>query len=256
MLHYRVLGPYNQKLNDSDAVFREMLLRTIPPGALDLLVQKALDPGIKTRSPSPDTPSLRLGRSTCNPVPASIWTVLAHTFCKHRHIVLEPHGQRDSLWFGDDLDFWLEATILYDVQLPHATPKLLPGPEPVDIAEGPLYQSACRLLPLSSAVLIVGYSFGMSGEVMDDFVSWNFVVKALKAFPRPVFVLSPFPDELADTLSHALSSYRVYGIPIFWETLAECLIVRAGADRRLPAMWDDHHLGKLMSQYERALEHR
>jgi len=250
-LHDRVIGSAHDEAGDPD----EMALQYIQPGALEFLVQKALYHSAETVAPPQYAVFDVVGS------PATIFNFnldgLASAYCNYKHIVIEPHGHIDRLWFENDAyEYWRKATMAWDVMLPHITPKVLPAPEPPDLIRSLPYQRARHLFLRSPALIMVGYSFGKAGGGLDDSRSWQFFVDLLKAFPRPAFVLSPFPEELADTPRQALSSSDVFGIPVYWESLATCLAGAAGPSHGLPSTWCDNQLHDLIYQYERMVDSR
>ena len=252
-LHDRIIGRASPDFENFEPAIREMFLQTIRPPALDFLVQKTLYLPLEAIVPPQYAIFDAVG------APATLFSFnldgLATRFCRHKHIVLEPHGRVDHLWFEDNPNAWLTATLAFDVKLPYVTPKLLPSPEPAHITRTYAYQRARCLLPLSPAVVIVGYSFGRTSNGMDDSESWRFFVRELKALRCPVFVVSPTPSELVGMLREAMSIKSVFGVPLFWETFSTCLIVAARA-AGLPANWCDQDLNRLIDRYERALERR
>jgi hypothetical protein len=231
----------------------EVLLWNIPLGALEFFVQCELHLPAQFVVPANYAVFDVVG------APATLFNFnldgLASTFCARNHIVLEPHGRIDHLWFeAGSYEFWREAVTAFDVRLPHITPKLLPSPEPSEIVQKPVYEIAQQLFSCSPAMVIVGYSFGKTDGGFDDSASWRFFVDLLKAHPRPTFVLSPFPEELADMLRQSVSSDCVVGVPVYWETLAMRIIAATGRSRRLNSAWPDQQLRDFIYDYQRALE--
>ena len=114
-------------------------------------------------------------------------------------------------------DELLEATVVYGIRLPHLTPKLMPQVEPENITLQPAYAHAKRLFRYAPAVIILGYSFGQRSDGFDDKHSFEYVASLLRVSPRPVFVVSPTPHDLAGLLRDTLSWRHVFGLALRWE---------------------------------------
>ncbi len=121
----------------------------------------------------------------------------------------------------------LEATVVYGIRFPHLTPKLLPQPEHDNMSLQPTYERAGRLFHRAPAVIILGYSFGQRSDGFDDAHSFEFFVSLLKLQPRPVFVVSPTPHDLAEILRDRLSCHNVFGIPLRWELFSGAVLANA-----------------------------
>lgn len=187
--------------------FRSLLLQNIAPGTLDLLVQRGLWRPVDGIVPPQYAVFDAVGR------PSTIFSFnldgLASAYCGNMHHVLEPHGSIDRHWLeASDYEELLEATSEYDLVLPHITRKLLPGPEPSGITEHAVYARARGLFRQSRALLLVGYSFGQWQGTFDDAESFEYFVDLLQTYPRPVIVLSPYPEELVDILQQRLRCNR------------------------------------------------
>lgn len=241
-----MISPHEQDI-------QKVLLTHMPLGALDLLAQRAL------------------WRPSCGVIPPqyAVFDVvgspatlcnfnldgLASQYCSHRHSVLEMHGRIDRPWFEHasyrDL---LEATVVYGIRLPHLTPKLMPQPEPENIALQPLYAHAGRLLRCAPALIILGYSFGQRSEGLDDARSFDFFVSLLKLQPRPVFVVSPTPHDLAELLRDTLSSYNVFGISLRWELFSSVVLANVDPVQGLSMRWLDNNLKAIMRAYVTVLD--
>ena len=142
----------------------------------------------------------------------------------------------------------LYATSAHDLRLAHLTLKLLPGPEPATIAEGPAFKVGRLLFRRSRALLFIGYSFGQWHGRYDNAESFEYFVDLLKTYPRPAAVLAPSPEELVDVLQQRLRSIRVYGLPVRWEVFSTVALASADPPGGLPAMWSDEHLKRFVRQ--------
>ena len=143
-LHDRMIGRPRREPTGFDEMLSEIVLRNIPPGALEFYVQRALWLPAEAIVP----PNYAVFDVVGSPATLFSFNIdgLAFRFCRHNHTVLEPHGRIDRVWFENDkYEFWREATTAFDVTLPHIIPKLLPSPEPPDITQKLAYEEARRL---------------------------------------------------------------------------------------------------------------
>jgi len=247
-LFERVVGHISEDEND----LRTILLNHMPLGTLDFLSQRALWTLIQEAVPPQYAVFSVLGS------PSTILNFnldgLARAYCRHRHFILEVHGSIDRPWF-EHVDYreLLEATVMYDVAIPHLTPKLLPSPEPVGITEALKYDIARRLFPLAPAVVIVGYSFGRRHDTFDDARSFEWLINLLQAHPRAIFVVSPTPDEVVQALRDRLSSYNVFGLSLRWEVFSATVMAASHPIGGLRSRWCDQQLDEFVSNYERSL---
>ncbi len=225
----------------------------MPLGALDFLAQRAL------WRPSHGVVPPQYAVFDVFGAPATLFNFnldgLAEFYCSRRHTVLEPHGHIDRVWFDDgkyrDL---LEDTVVYELSVPHVTPKLLPSPEPGNIVAGDSYVIARRLFKLAPALVIVGYSFGRRDNGCDDVHSLEYFVDLLKVLPRPTFVLSPNPDELVEVLRERLSSHNVFGLPVRWEVFSTKILAAIEPSEGLSQRWCDRQLEEFIYAYEKAVD--
>jgi len=234
--------------------FRTILLTHMRPGALDLLAQRAL------WRPRSDVVPPQYAVFDFVPSPATLFNFnldgLASLYCGPRHNVLEPHGRIDEPWFECE-DYYRElvkAAVVYEVRIPHLTPKLLPAPEPEDIALGSTYATARKLFRHARAMVILGYSFGQTDTMFDDAQSFEFVVTLVKERPCPVFVISPTPHELGERLRDRLSTYSVHGISLRWELFSGLLLASTNPIEGINARWCDKRLQRLVREYGSALD--
>jgi len=251
-LFERVLGDIPPDGRD----FKRMLIRNMPLGALDFLVQRTLWRPVGGVVPPQYAVFDVLGW------PATLFNFnldgLASFYCSRKHVVLEPHGGIDRFWFESArYGELLEATAVFDVVLPHLTPKLLPSPEPTYVTATHSYLLARRLFALAPAAVVIGYSFGRTAAGgFDDAESLEYFVDLLRTCPRATFVLSPTPEELAEILRQRLSSYRVFGVPVRWEVFAGLIMTVSHPVHGLPSRWCDEQLDGLMYSYAKAVDSR
>lgn len=232
---------------------RRQLLTHMPHGALDLLTQRAL------WRPKTDLIPPQYGFFELTPSPATIFNFnldgLASLHCAHRHIVLEPHGRIDDLWFERaDFKALLEGTIAYGLSLPHLSAKVLPSPEADGITLRPPYVKAQALLPYARAIIILGYSFGQRSNEFDDSNSLEFFVTLFKRNPRPILVISPTPLELVERLRDRLQTSNVHDVPMRWEVFSGLLMDNLVSDQQPRFKGRDAGLRRLLYDYESRLD--
>ena len=248
-LFSRVIGeisPYEQDI-------RKVFLTHMPPAALDLLAQRALWRPSNGVVPSQYAVFEVVGS------PATLCNFnldgLASLHCGHRHSVIEMHGRIDRpLFERSNYRELLEAAVVYGIRIPHLSPKLLPQPEPVNMTSHPNYARAQSLFHLAPAVIILGYSFGQRSDGFDDTQSFEFFVSLMKRHPRPVFVISPTPHDLAEMLRDRLSSYNVCGISLRWELFSGAVLANVDPIQGLRADQLDRELEGVIREYATALD--
>lgn len=248
LLFERLIGNISPYGND----LRTAILARMPPGALDLMAQRAL------WSPKSDVVPPQYAVFDIIP-PATLFNFnldgLAAEYCAHRHIVLEPHGRIDVPWLAHGVYHeLLEATVVYGARIPHITAKLLPAPEPEGIVQGSIYVRARELIRHARVVVFIGYSFGQRDATFDDAESLRFFGTQLREQACPVLVVSPTPNELVEHLRDRLSTYNVHGIALRWELLSGLLMVSANHMAGISASWSDGQLQELTREYQRALD--
>lgn len=248
-LFERIFGTIPQYERD----IRKVLLTHMPLGALDLLAQRAL------WRPSNGVVPPQYAVFDVVGSPATICNFnldgLASTHCSHRHHVLEMHGRIDSLRF-ERMNYCdlLEATVVYGIRLPHLTPKLMPQIEPENITLQPAYVQAKSLFPYAQAVIILGYSFGQRSDGFDDKYSFEYVASMLRFNPRPVFVVSPTPYDLAEMLRDTLSWRHVFGVDLRWELFSGAVLANTDPLQGMGTKWLNMNLDRVIRSYRTALD--
>lgn len=248
-LFERIFGIISEYERD----IRKVLLTHMPLGALDLLAQRSLWRPSNGVVPPQYALFDVVGASAtlCN----FNLDGLASSHCNHRHYVLEMHGRIDSLRFEHmNYDDLLEATVVYGINLPHLTPKLMPQVEPDNITLQPAYAQARALFHYSRAVIVLGYSFGQRSDGFDDKYSFEYVVSLLKFNPRPVFVVSPTPHDLAELLRDKLSWRYVFGIALRWELFSGAILANTDPLHGMGTQWLNFNLDRVIRSYEAALD--
>jgi hypothetical protein len=64
----------------------------------------------------------------------------------------------------------------------------------------------------------------VTGQDYDDFISLEFFLSRFRRFSGNVYVMSPYPSELADVIAHGIDSDRVYPIPTRWNVLSHAMV--------------------------------
>lgn len=241
ILFERIFGLISSDEQD----IQKILLSRMPQGTLDLLVQWALKPKKNNIIPPQYAIFKKVG------FPSTLFNYnldgLASRYCSSRHIVIEAHGRIDHPLFEmDSFNQLLEETAIYEIKIPYLTPKLLPSPEPKNITLGLNYTRARKLFFQALSVIIIGYSFGEQSIGLDDAESFKFFVSLLKSQPRPVFILSPSPYQLAEHLCDSLSSDDVFPIAIRWELFSSLVITMADNVCGLNKQWSNKELDRLI----------
>lgn len=214
-LFQRVIAPY--KRYD----FEESLLGTLSYQMLQALAQKLLYvPSVK---PIPSQYAV----FEVVPSPATIFNFnldgLASVYLKNRHIVLTPHGTIDRDLVSNPIYKELLKDIAWGIEIPLSNPDVFIEPEPQSITNSLPYQHAMKLFPTSSAVILIGYSFARFHYSRDDFESFEFFSDLLRRYPKPTFIVDPFPDEVSELLSERTKSRSILPIPAKWEPLASAI---------------------------------
>ena len=240
-------------ISEDEQNIRKTLLTHMPLGALDLLAQRAL------WRPSNGVVPPQYAVFDVVGAPATLCSFnldgLASRYCSHRHCVLEMHGRIDSLRFERmNYDELLEATVVYGIHLPHLTPKLMPQVEPENITLQPAYRQAGTLFRYARAVVILGYSFGQRSDGLDDKYSFEYIASLLKSNPRPVFVVSPTPHDLAELLRDTLSWRYVFGIELRWELFSGAILANVEPFHGMRADCLEVSLDRVIQSYEIALD--
>lgn len=248
-LFERVIGPIAEYESDISRI----LLTHIPKAALDLAAQKAIWRPSNGLVP----PQYAVFDVVGSPATLCNFNLdgLASNYCGQRHIVLEMHGRIDTRIF-ELLDYkeLLEAAVVYDTQIPHLTPKLMPQVEPESIVRQPEYERASALLCKAPAVVILGYSFGQRSDGLDDRYSFEYFTAILKRTPRPVFVVSPTPRDLAEMLRDTLTANCVFDVPLRWELFSGALLSNVDPVKGMSAQWLRSKLDDVFRSYDIALD--
>jgi hypothetical protein len=144
---------------------------------------------------------------------------LAENWCRPRHLVTIMHGQPSAI-YGTPLGLErVEAAQLYNLPAIHG-PEIMLEPETL-LDDLPV---PYRLRPYSFVALI-GYSFSRNAKGLDDHVSFQRLCASLRRDPRPVVVIDPFPEAVAEMLADEIKSSRVYAAPLYWNVMATSMVL-------------------------------
>lgn len=249
----RVIG--NRETEIDSPELKELLLRNIPYGTLELLTQRGLWLPLSGVIPPQYAVFEVVG------CPSTIFSYnldgLASAYCSGKHHVLEPHGAIDRYWIETpNYQEYLEYTAAFGGVLPHLIPKVLPSPEPAGITDTKPFSCARRLFAAAPVLIIIGYSFGQWNGQFDDWESLEYFIDLLRYRPKPVVILSPTPQELIEILQERLSSYNVYGLPIRWELFSATLLYMINPRVPMKPRWCSNQIEKLERIYDEAYDKR
>jgi len=201
----------------------EAFLSTIQPEVLDTIVRLELAvPIARVAPPQYDV----FNASQRGTIFSFNLDGLARAYCSRRHVVLEPHGRIErellrSPWF---LENW-EDLASVDLGVPNLVPKVLLRPEPHRLIESEVYRAAMQLFEDAPRVVFVGYSFSRFQSGRDDDASLYFFGELLRRHPKPVLIVDPAPDEVADLLSHAARRDLAIPLAAKWDLLSAAILI-------------------------------
>jgi hypothetical protein len=142
--------------------------------------------------------------------------------CSDIHEVFDPHGTVER-GYGSPSGAALIASVRdYDFAVADDSFVMSVPESPTDNRLADQLRMAMRSLP--SYVAIIGYSFAGADPDYDDFISLEFFMSRFCRFPGNVYVMSPYPAELAEVIAHGIDSNRVYSIPARWNVLAHAMV--------------------------------
>lgn len=150
---------------------------------------------------------------------------LAGRICRPRHKVIAPHGTVPARFGAPDMQSHIESAQMYDLS---ATPTnhILFEREPDCFYK---YLSGLHYpnIPFHvhcSFVVLIGYTFGQNRGEFDDHHSFDYLCNLLRKYPKPVFIVDPSPDFIAECLSEKIKSNDVHPVPIYWDIFSKVLI--------------------------------
>jgi len=148
-------------------------------------------------------------------------------FLSHRHYIIEPHGSlqlgsfRNPKW-----DKLIDAYMEYGGLLPDPILSGLqfPGQEPSSITRSCAYTKASRLIRYANNVVLVGYSFGIYGGVLDDAESFAFLVDHIMPRHMTLTIVDPKPEQVADVFGAACKLKKCVQLNVSWSALSRAIM--------------------------------
>ena len=200
-----------------DQLLRREIIERMAPG----FVQMALWHELASSHPELDCPD---NYAVFDLFPPSLLLnynldVLAQRWCAQRHQVVNVHGNVDLGLSGPQGRELVRLSQEY-------------GLEPIDRPDQILFEEENyalgevfpRDLGHWGAVVVVGYSFGRTSRGYDDALSLVALTRLLQRSPRPVIVVDPYPEPLAELLAHHAKSNRVYQAALRWDLAATAML--------------------------------
>ena len=232
---YLSFGSFPLEIQDHDYVFQRivgdpaitdapneysMLMRLNSP-AVHAMVAQELTPACFSRS----IPQYEIFRSVKKPGTFFSLNVdgLLAQYCRG-HVLLEPHGRipvkvvRSPMW-----DEIIDALLMYGFKSPTIPGLLLPQPEPRTITSGDAYRKAIRLMPSAKFVVLIGYSFGLFQDLIDDFETFEFICELMKFYHKDIIVVDPRPDFISNSIEVATNCRPPTGLKVRWNHLARAI---------------------------------
>jgi hypothetical protein len=135
-----------------------------------------------------------------------------------------------------------------------ATPQtlLFPEPEPEDYLVEARLPGVGAALEQAAAVVVIGYSFGIGCNTLDDRNSYEFFCRHLRDRAVPVVIVDPGGQALAERLGEALRTSNVILVPAFWNLLAKA-ILKSARERGASGI-GEVAMGEVLALYERELD--
>lgn len=209
--------------DDYDDPFTAELLKRFFPSAVKAMTLKELTP----KNLNVNLPQYKI--FTFASKPSTIFNMntdgIARLFSSG-HILLEPHGRipvdiiNSKAWDG-----LTKAILEFGFDCPKIDGFLLPQPEPKYITLRKEYIRALRLFPLSKYLIIVGYSFGISENSIDDYETFEFFRALLRRNPKNVLIINPAPECVAGAIQEETNLKTIYPFSVYWDILCKALII-------------------------------
>jgi hypothetical protein len=89
-------------------------------------------------------------------------------------------------------------------------------------------------------VAIIGYSFARVPDGHDDCVSFDWFRHTFRGFNGPIFVIDPYPEELASEIADAIKSLHVFGVTALWNHLSHALVMQTEGCGDRKSIYADH----------------
>ena len=141
-----------------------------------------------------------------------------------RHILLRPHGEIPASFVHSSA----VRDALNHLAIPTSFPDWLdyhrPLPEPGHITSKWPYRMLLDRFTALHAAVIIGYSFGeqIAGTIHDG-ESFEMLTDLLRWRPRPILVIDPYPERVADRIASAVHR-NVSQLRCRWNILAEFIL--------------------------------
>lgn len=177
---------------------------------------------------------------------------LAKRYCSG-HNVLEPHGRipfdivKSPLWkeFIDDL-------IVFGGDVFKIPGVLLLQPEQREITAHRAYKKAISIFPVARYIVLIGYSFGMFHNTIDDSETFEFFRELLRRCPKQVLVvgLHPEVDDIVGNIQEAAKLKTIYSIPVYWNHLSQAIIEKAASHGCINALELSSLVSKILYRHD------
>jgi hypothetical protein len=147
---------------------------------------------------------------------------LATHHCGDIHEVFDPHGTVE-VGYGSPLGTELVALVReYDLALAPDQFVMSVPESPIDGRLEDQLRKSMRTMP--NFIAIIGYSFAGAWPGYEDFISLHYFMNRFRRFAGNVYVMSPYPYELADIIAQGIESRDVYAIPARWNVFAHAMM--------------------------------
>ena len=141
-----------------------------------------------------------------------------------KHEMLYPHGKIAPIIAH--LPYMNEAIKL--MSIPQSINKYFdywrPIPELSSITEKNPYRRLIDIFPTVNCVCIIGYSFGTWAGGIDDAESLEMIIDLLRWKPKPVLIVDPNSEHLAEIFRTVIQQISVYELSCKWNVLANFII--------------------------------
>jgi len=143
---------------------------------------------------------------------------------EHRHILLRPHGAILASFVHSSA----VRDALYHLAIPTDFPGWLdyhrPLPEPMHITSKWPYRLLLDRFSSLQAAVVIGYSFGeQTAGTLQDRESFEMLTDLLRWRPRPILIVDPYPERVADRIASAVHR-NVSQLRCRWNVLAEFIL--------------------------------
>jgi hypothetical protein len=134
----------------------------------------------------------------------------------HRHI--DMHGTVDACYGGPAGEALVRLAHEFGEEINRPDLVLFAPEAPTDQRLWMNLQAIAHCHP--AFVMLVGYTFGKTESAYHDVLSLEMLVSRFRGTRTDVYVLDPFPFDVAEMLRERLCSNRVFAFPVYWNVLA------------------------------------